>query len=162
MLGAARDLLRSLYHCHLNSLESYIRPRPANHSTDKLFRRGASKGHDLALCPAFIYVMLIDIVLLYVCRWQCIVVVIQFLVLSLGRSLCSPPVCEAPLGREGQSLVLVDEGECVRRCGPLNVSLAADACRAMRHAAIKTVRIPQISDLRALIEDPKLNLKVKK
>ncbi|TKS74012.1 Carbohydrate sulfotransferase 1 [Collichthys lucidus] len=96
MLGAARDLLRSLYHCHLNSLESYIRPRPANHSTDKLFRRGAS------------------------------------------RSLCSPPVCEAPLGPEGQNLVLADEGECVRRCGPLNVSLAADACRTKRHAAIKT------------------------
>lgn len=51
MLGAARDLLRSLYHCHLNSLESYIRPRPANHSTDKLFRRGASKGHLSAVCP---------------------------------------------------------------------------------------------------------------
>ncbi|KAM7396095.1 hypothetical protein PAMP_019164 [Pampus punctatissimus] len=118
MLGAARDLLRSLYHCHLNSLESYIRPRPANHSTDKLFRRGAS------------------------------------------QSLCSPPVCEAPLGAEEQSLVLADEGECVRRCGPLNVSLAANACRAKRHAAIKTVRIPQISDLRALIEDPRLNLKV--
>ncbi|XP_018526704.1 carbohydrate sulfotransferase 1 [Lates calcarifer] len=118
MLGAARDLLRSLYHCHLSSLESYIRPRPANHSTDKLFRRGAS------------------------------------------RSLCTPPVCETPLGREEQSLVLADEGECVRRCGPLNVSLAIDACRAKRHAAIKTVRIPQISDLRALIEDPRLNLKV--
>ncbi|XP_068169674.1 carbohydrate sulfotransferase 1-like isoform X2 [Antennarius striatus] len=118
MLGAARDLLRSLYHCRLNSLESYIRPRPANHSTDKLFRRGAS------------------------------------------RSLCSPPACEAALGPEGQSLVLADEGECVRRCGPLNVSLAIDACRAKRHTAIKTVRIPQVSDLRALIEDPKLNLKV--
>ncbi|XP_055365381.1 carbohydrate sulfotransferase 1 isoform X2 [Betta splendens] len=104
MLGAARDLLRSLYHCHLNSLESYIRPRPANHSTDKLFRRGASP--------------------------------------------------------EEQSLVLSDEGECVRRCGPLNVLLAVDACRAKRHTAIKTVRVPQISDLRVLIEDPKLNLKV--
>lgn len=44
MLGAARDLLKSLYHCRLNSLENYIRPHPANHSTDKLFRRGASKG----------------------------------------------------------------------------------------------------------------------
>lgn len=83
-------------------------------------------------------------------------------VFSLGRSLCSPPVCEAQLGREGQSLVLSDEGECMRRCGPINVSLAADACRAKRHAAIKTVRIPQISDLRALIEDPRLNLKVEK
>lgn len=82
--------------------------------------------------------------------------------LSVGRSLCSPPVCEAPLGPEGQNLVLADEGECVRRCGPLNVSLAADACRTKRHAAIKTVRIPQINDLRALIEDPRLNLKVEK
>uniref|UniRef100_UPI0037E8D255 carbohydrate sulfotransferase 1 isoform X2 n=1 Tax=Semicossyphus pulcher TaxID=241346 RepID=UPI0037E8D255 len=118
MLGAARELLGSLYHCHLSSLESYIRPRPSNHSTYKLFRRGAS------------------------------------------RSLCSPPVCEAPLGQEGQSLVLADEGECVRRCGPLNLSLAAEVCRSKRHAAIKTVRIPQISDLRALIEDRRLNLKV--
>ncbi|XP_041652109.1 carbohydrate sulfotransferase 1 [Cheilinus undulatus] len=118
MLGAARELLRSLYHCHLSSLESYIRPRPTNHSTDKLFRRGAS------------------------------------------RSLCSPPVCEAHLSQEAQSLVLADEGECVRRCGPLNLSLAAEVCSTKRHAAIKTVRIPQISDLRALIQDPRLNLKV--
>ncbi|CAB1421583.1 unnamed protein product [Pleuronectes platessa] len=118
MMGAATDLLRSLYHCHLISLENYIRPRPSNHSTDKLFRRGAS------------------------------------------RSLCSPPVCEVPLGPDEQSLVLTDEGECGKRCGPLNVSLAADACRGKRHIAIKTVRIPQISDLRALIEDPRLNLKV--
>lgn len=69
-------------------------------------------------------------------------------------------MCEAALGPEEQSLVLSDEGECVKRCGPLNVTLAADVCRAKRHAAIKTVRIPQISDLRALIEDPRLNLKV--
>ncbi|CAN9498819.1 unnamed protein product [Ophioblennius macclurei] len=118
MMGAARDLLRSLYHCHLSSLESYIQPHPARHSTDKLFRRGAS------------------------------------------RSLCSPPVCEASLDPKEQSLVLADEGECVRRCGPLNVSVATQVCQAKHHAAIKTVRIPQISDLRALLEDPKLNLKV--
>uniref|UniRef100_A0A665WGC3 Sulfotransferase n=1 Tax=Echeneis naucrates TaxID=173247 RepID=A0A665WGC3_ECHNA len=104
MLGAARDLLRSLFHCHLSSLESYIRPRPSNHSTDKLFRRGASKR---TFSPSRLYCMCF-----------------------------------------------------VFRCGPLNVSLAADACRAKHHAAIKTVRIPQISDLRALIEDPRLNLKV--
>lgn len=142
-MGAARDLLRSLYHCHLGSLESYIRPHPANHSTDKLFRRGASKRRsndavvkavvpsELFLCPV-----------------------------PAGRSLCSPPVCEVPLGPEDQGLVLTDEGECVKKCGPLNVTLAADACRTMRHTAIKTVRIPQVSDLKALIEDPKLNLKV--
>ncbi|CAL8405031.1 unnamed protein product [Boreogadus saida] len=46
MLGASRDLLRSLYGCDLYFLESYIKPAPANHSTDKLFRRGASR----ALC----------------------------------------------------------------------------------------------------------------
>lgn len=40
------------------------------------------------------------------------------------------------------------------------MSLAADACRAKSHTAIKTVRIPQVKDLRALMEDPKLNLKV--
>ena len=148
MLGAARDLLRSLYHCHLSSLESYIRPRPANHSTDKLFRRGASKRY------YFIYVAVFPV------HFCCVTVCYIVIVLSLGRSLCSPPVCEAPLGPEEQSLVLADEGECVRRCGPLNVSLAADVCRAKRHTAIKTVRIPQISDLRALIEDPRLNLKV--
>lgn len=145
MLGAARDLLRSLYHCHLSSLESYIRPRPANHSTDKLFRRGASKGHEPHCVQE---------------HFSCVMVVILSALLSLGQSLCSPPVCEAPLGPEEQNLVLADEGECARRCGPLNVLLAADACRAKRHAAIKTVRIPHISDLRALIEDPRLNLKV--
>uniref|UniRef100_H2L485 Sulfotransferase n=1 Tax=Oryzias latipes TaxID=8090 RepID=H2L485_ORYLA len=118
MLGPARDLLRSLYQCHLSSLERYIQPRPTQHLTDKLFRRGAS------------------------------------------QSLCSAPVCEASLSPKEQKLVLADEGECVKKCSPLNISLAASACRTRHHAAIKTVRIPQISDLRALIEDPKLNLKV--
>uniref|UniRef100_A0A3P9LT35 Sulfotransferase n=1 Tax=Oryzias latipes TaxID=8090 RepID=A0A3P9LT35_ORYLA len=118
MLGPARDLLRSLYQCHLTSLERYIQPHPTQHLTDKLFRRGAS------------------------------------------QSLCSAPVCEASLSPKEQKLVLADEGECVKKCSPLNISLAASACRTKHHAAIKTVRIPQISDLRALIEDPKLNLKV--
>lgn len=113
MLGASRDLLRSLYDCDLYFLESYIKPPPANHSTDKLFRRGAS------------------------------------------RALCSPPVCDA-LGPGGSE----DEGECVRKCALLNVTLAAEACRERRHVAIKTVRIPEVGDLRALIEDPRLNLKV--
>ncbi|KAG7521746.1 carbohydrate sulfotransferase 1-like [Solea senegalensis] len=118
LMGAARDLLRSLYHCHLSSLENYIQPYPTNHSTDHLFRRGAS------------------------------------------QSLCSPPVCKVPQGPHEQSLVLNDERECKKRCGPLSMPLASDACRAKRHTAIKTVRIPQISDLRTLIEDPTLNLKV--
>ncbi|XP_014003341.1 carbohydrate sulfotransferase 1 [Salmo salar] len=114
MLGASRDLLRSLYDCDLYFLESYIKPQPANHSTDKLFRRGASKA------------------------------------------LCSLPVCDAFSPGE----LNTDEGECVRRCGGLNMTLASDACRERHHVAIKTVRIPEVSDLRALVEDPRLNLKV--
>ncbi|KAM6973505.1 carbohydrate sulfotransferase 1-like [Aplochiton taeniatus] len=109
MLGAARDLLRSLYHCHLYFLESYIKPQPTNHNTDKMFRRGASKA------------------------------------------LCSPPACDA---------FATDEGECVRKCGELNMTLATEACRDKRHVAIKTVRVPEVSDLKALVEDPRLNLKV--
>ncbi|XP_062316626.1 carbohydrate sulfotransferase 1 [Osmerus eperlanus] len=114
MLGASRDLLRSLYDCDLYFLESYIKPQPANHSTDKLFRRGAS------------------------------------------RALCSPPVCDA----HGPAEANGDEGECVRKCAFLNMTLAAEACRERRHVAIKTVRVPEVSNLRALVEDPRLNLKV--
>ncbi|KAL7862670.1 hypothetical protein SRHO_G00116540 [Serrasalmus rhombeus] len=114
MLGASRDLLRSLYDCDLFFLESYIKPQPANHTTDKLFRRGASKA------------------------------------------LCSPPVCDVLSPSEAY----LAEGECIRKCASLNLTLAAESCREKRHVAIKTVRIPEISDLRALIEDPRLNLKV--
>lgn len=114
MLGASRDLLRSLYDCDLYFLESYIKPQPTNHTTDKLFRRGASKA------------------------------------------LCSAPVCDA----FSPSEAYIDEGECIRKCASLNLTLAAEFCREKRHVAIKTVRIPEIGDLRALMEDPRLNLKV--
>ncbi|XP_057186185.1 carbohydrate sulfotransferase 1 isoform X2 [Triplophysa rosa] len=114
MLGASRDLLRSLYNCDLYFLESYIKPQPANHTTDKIFRRGASKA------------------------------------------LCSAPVCDAFSPSEGN----IEEGDCVRKCASLNLTLAAESCRERRHVAIKTVRIPEVSDLKALIEDPRLNLKV--
>ncbi|XP_063044251.1 carbohydrate sulfotransferase 1-like [Engraulis encrasicolus] len=114
MLGASRDLLRSLYGCDLHFLESYIKPPPANHTTDKLFRRGAS------------------------------------------RALCSQPVCDA----FGPSDTNVEEGDCVKKCTNLNMTLAAESCRERRHTAIKIVRVPEIGDLRALVEDPRLNLKV--
>ncbi|XP_076878331.1 carbohydrate sulfotransferase 1 [Brachyhypopomus gauderio] len=114
LLGASRDLLRSLYNCDLYFLESYIKPQPANHTTDKLFRRGASKA------------------------------------------LCSPPVCDA----FSPSDVNIEEGDCIRKCASLNLTLATESCRERRHVAIKTVRIPEVGDLRALIEDPRLNLKV--
>ncbi|KAI3377387.1 hypothetical protein L3Q82_008576, partial [Scortum barcoo] len=83
MLGASRDLLRSLYGCDLYFLESYIKPTPTNHTTDKLFRRGASRAEH-----------------------------------------------------------------------------STEACREKRHVAIKIVRVPEIGDLRALVEDPRLNIKV--
>ncbi|KAM8807176.1 CHST1 sulfotransferase, partial [Eudromia elegans] len=114
MLGASRDLLRSLYDCDLYFLENYIKPQPVNHTTDRLFRRGASKA------------------------------------------LCSPPVCEA-LGAVDLHL---EEGDCVKKCGALNLTLATESCREHGHVAIKTVRVPEVSDLRALVEDPRLNLKV--
>lgn len=114
MLGASRDLLRSLYNCDLYFLESYIKPMPSNHTTDKLFRRGAS------------------------------------------RALCSTPSCDA----FGPGETNIEEGDCVRKCASLNLTLAADSCREHRHVAIKTVRVPEVGDLRALVEDPRLNLKV--
>ncbi|XP_027693632.1 carbohydrate sulfotransferase 1 [Vombatus ursinus] len=114
MLGASRDLLRSLYDCDLYFLENYIKPPPVNHTTDRIFRRGASKA------------------------------------------LCSPPVCEA----QGPVDTNLEEGDCVRKCGLLNLTLAAEACRERSHVAIKTVRVPEVNDLRALVEDPRLNLKV--
>ncbi|XP_062374424.1 carbohydrate sulfotransferase 1-like [Sardina pilchardus] len=46
MLGPSRDLLRSLYSCDLSSLEGYIKQVHGNHTTNKLFRQGASR----ALC----------------------------------------------------------------------------------------------------------------
>ncbi|EPQ10501.1 Carbohydrate sulfotransferase 1 [Myotis brandtii] len=50
--------------------------------------------------------------------------------------------------------------DCVRKCGLLNLTVAAEACRERSHVAIKTVRVPEVNDLRALVEDPRLNLKV--
>uniref|UniRef100_A0A8C5D1R9 Carbohydrate (keratan sulfate Gal-6) sulfotransferase 1 n=1 Tax=Gouania willdenowi TaxID=441366 RepID=A0A8C5D1R9_GOUWI len=108
MLGASRDLLRSLYGCDLYFLESYIKPPPSNHTTDKLFRAGAS------------------------------------------RALCQPPVCNA----FDPADINVEEGDCMKKCAALNLTLAAEACREKRHVAIKIVRVPEIGDLRALVEDP--------
>ncbi|XP_030055342.1 carbohydrate sulfotransferase 1 [Microcaecilia unicolor] len=114
MLGASRDLLRSLYDCDLYFLENYIKPQPVNHTTDRLFRRGASKA------------------------------------------LCSLPVCEAL----GPVDIHPEEEDCIKKCGTLNLTLAMESCKDHEHVAIKTVRVPEVSDLRALVEDPRLNLKI--
>ncbi|XP_051885215.1 carbohydrate sulfotransferase 1 isoform X2 [Pristis pectinata] len=133
LLGAYRDLLRGLFGCRLHDLEAYIRPAPEQHRTQRLFRRGAS------------------------------------------QALCTPPACAAwaggsppggrpglqpEAGRAGTAAERWEEGECVRRCGALNLTLASGVCRRRHHVAIKTVRVPEVGDVRALLEDPRLNLKV--
>ncbi|MGH0170038.1 UNVERIFIED_CONTAM: hypothetical protein FKN15_064376 [Acipenser sinensis] len=56
--------------------------------------------------------------------------------------------------------VNIEEGDCVKKCAALNITLATDSCKDRRHVAIKIVRVPEISDIRALVEDPRLNLKI--
>ncbi|XP_068173418.1 carbohydrate sulfotransferase 1-like [Antennarius striatus] len=109
-----RQLLRSLYNCDLYALENHIIPRPANHMTHRLFRRGTS------------------------------------------RALCHQPVCDA----FGPDDFDVQEGDCVSKCGPLNMTLATQACQDSQHVAIKTVRVRRIEEIRDLVEDPQLNIKV--
>ncbi|XP_055505198.1 carbohydrate sulfotransferase 1 [Leucoraja erinacea] len=84
-----------------------------------------------------------------------------------SRALCAPPVCASrppPEPGEGQGGGAEgerwEEGECVRKCGSLNLTLASRVCLHRHHVAIKTVRIPEVGDLRTLLEDPRLNLKV--
>ncbi|KAK1168908.1 carbohydrate sulfotransferase 1 [Acipenser oxyrinchus oxyrinchus] len=72
-----------------------------------------------------------------------------------SSALCSPPVCEdSPDAQEP------DEIWCSKKCRSLNLTLAGRACQDRGHMAIKTVRIPEIKDLKILSEDPRLNLKI--
>ncbi|XP_063301434.1 carbohydrate sulfotransferase 1-like [Pelobates fuscus] len=68
-----------------------------------------------------------------------------------SNALCSPPLCDKIQRREHI---------CSRKCRPLNFTLVSESCKTYKHIAIKTVRIPKISDLRTLVEDPRLNLKI--
>ncbi|XP_067856112.1 carbohydrate sulfotransferase 1-like isoform X2 [Heptranchias perlo] len=72
-----------------------------------------------------------------------------------SNALCTPPVCR--LNRDSKVMM---EHLCAKRCRFLNLTLASLACQARSHVAIKTVRIPEIKDLRLLTEDPRLNLKI--
>ncbi|XP_043944085.1 carbohydrate sulfotransferase 1-like [Protopterus annectens] len=72
-----------------------------------------------------------------------------------SRALCSPPVCDVP-----QDLEEVEENVCSKMCHSLNLTLASQACQNCSHMAIKIVRVPEIKDLRTLVEDPRLNLKI--
>ncbi|OXB63861.1 hypothetical protein ASZ78_004156 [Callipepla squamata] len=72
-----------------------------------------------------------------------------------SRSLCEEPVCTPGLKK------VFEKYHCKnRRCGPLNVTLAAEACRRKQHVALKTVRIRQLEFLQPLAEDPRLDLRV--
>ncbi|XP_076137297.1 carbohydrate sulfotransferase 1-like [Alosa pseudoharengus] len=73
-----------------------------------------------------------------------------------SKALCSPPVCHV----FSPQLVNVTESQCVQKCGSLNLTLASQSCQQRGHVVIKTVRVPEVSDVRDLLEDPRLNLKV--
>ncbi|KAM9197931.1 carbohydrate sulfotransferase 3 [Dugong dugon] len=74
---------------------------------------------------------------------------------SSSRSLCEDPVC-TPLIKK-----VFEKYHCKNRlCGPLNVTLAAEACHRKEHMALKAVRIRQLEFLQPLAEDPRLDLRV--
>lgn len=76
---------------------------------------------------------------------------------SSSHALCSPPVCQE--GLDGVSDP-PDEMWCPKKCGALNFSLASMSCLSKGHVAIKTVRVPEVGDLRTLTEDPRLDLRI--
>lgn len=72
-----------------------------------------------------------------------------------SRSLCEEPVC-TPFVKK-----VFEKYRCKSRlCGPLNVTLAAEACRRKDHIALKAVRFRQLEFLQPLAEDPRLDLRV--
>ncbi|XP_074533822.1 carbohydrate sulfotransferase 1 isoform X2 [Halichoeres trimaculatus] len=75
---------------------------------------------------------------------------------SSSHALCSPPVCT----EGGEASSLPDEAWCPKKCGSLNLTLASMSCLSRGHVAIKTVRVPEVGDLRTLTEDPRLDLKI--
>ncbi|XP_072320590.1 carbohydrate sulfotransferase 1 isoform X2 [Eucyclogobius newberryi] len=74
---------------------------------------------------------------------------------SASRTLCQQPVCQA--FKPGDTW---EEWQCKKKCHPLNLTLAAQVCRKKPHVALKTVRVPVVGDLRPLLADPRLNIKV--
>ncbi|XP_020496457.1 carbohydrate sulfotransferase 1-like isoform X2 [Labrus bergylta] len=77
---------------------------------------------------------------------------------SSSHALCSPPVCLE--GGDGAVSDLPDETWCPKKCGTLNLTLASLSCLSRGNIAIKTVRVPEVGDLRTLTEDPRLDLKI--
>ncbi|XP_053840260.1 carbohydrate sulfotransferase 3 isoform X3 [Vidua macroura] len=72
-----------------------------------------------------------------------------------SHSLCEEPVCTPSTKKVFEKYYCKN-----RRCGPLNITLAAEACRHKQHVALKTVRIRQLEFLQPLVEDPRLDLRI--
>lgn len=71
-----------------------------------------------------------------------------------SSSLCEEPVCTPFIKK------VFERYHCkIRRCGPLNLTLASESCRQKEHRAIKTVRVRQLETLRPLAEDPRLDVR---
>ncbi|KAG7333327.1 hypothetical protein KOW79_003462 [Hemibagrus wyckioides] len=77
---------------------------------------------------------------------------------SSSQALCTPPVCQN--SKKEIMKAQPDEGWCQKYCRILNLTLASMACQSRSHVSIKTVRIPLISHLRLLTEDPRLDLRI--
>nr|XP_033797098.1 carbohydrate sulfotransferase 3 isoform X2 [Geotrypetes seraphini]XP_033797099.1 carbohydrate sulfotransferase 3 isoform X2 [Geotrypetes seraphini] len=108
-----RDVLHQLFLCDLHIMENFITPRPEDHLTPFMFRRGSS------------------------------------------QSLCEDPVC-TPFVKK-----VFEKYRCRnRQCGPLNITLAGEACLQKEYVAFKTVRLRQLEFLRPLIEDPRLDMRI--
>ncbi|KYO42448.1 carbohydrate sulfotransferase 3 isoform A [Alligator mississippiensis] len=72
-----------------------------------------------------------------------------------SRSLCEEPVCTPYVKK------VFEKYHCKnRQCGPLNVTLAAEACLRKDHMALKAVRIRQLEFLQPLVEDPRLDMRI--
>ncbi|XP_075466724.1 carbohydrate sulfotransferase 3 [Ascaphus truei] len=72
-----------------------------------------------------------------------------------SKSLCEDPVC-TPFVKK-----VFEKYHCKnRRCGPLNMTLALEACLNKEHVAVKAVRIRQLEFLRTLVEDPRLDMRI--
>lgn len=74
---------------------------------------------------------------------------------SASRVLCQQPVCQAFRAEDTW-----EEWQCKKKCLPLNLTTASQVCRGKPYVAMKTVRVPVVGDLRTLLEDPRLNIKV--
>ncbi|XP_037322373.2 carbohydrate sulfotransferase 3a [Pungitius pungitius] len=70
-------------------------------------------------------------------------------------SLCEESVC-SPVIKD-----VFERYHCkMRRCGPVNLTLASESCLSKQHHAIKTVRVRQLETLQPLVEDPRLDVRV--